>query len=155
MRGGQTSFCRFCHSVSGVLWTNILVNASKAIRLQNIISCVMYCTVGVWNPDTWNPESAKIRTGFCLAQVTEIRMQYYVRQSWVLVKPTCVMNNFLQWTAEIRTHSDFGQTTLVRQQFMFKCNSVQNPNDFVQISNVRTIDRMSVWAFGFWTFLLS
>ena len=50
----------------------------------------------------------------------------------------------LQWNAEIRTSMDFGQTTLVREQKWFERQNVRNPNDFVWIWDVRTIDQTSV-----------
>ena len=60
----------------------------------------------------------------------------------------------IQWNAEIRASSDFGQTTLVWQQNHLAFENIRNPNDFVQISDFRTIDFMLVPTFQFRTFLL-
>ena len=61
----------------------------------------------------------------------------------------------VQWNAEIRTSSDFGQSyfgqsTFVRQQNHSDFQNVQNPNDFVRILDVRKIDFTLVRTYTFW-----
>ena len=56
-------------------------------------------------------------------------------------------NSELQWSAEIQTRSDFGQITFVWEQFMFKCNSVQNPHDFVRLSEKNLCPKAALFMF--------